>query len=205
VQRSDPATTGPVRVVVARSIIGRIDLTQGAPGFVSAVHISDSVVDGAGGPSQVLRAHDLTVTRTTVLGATLARTLEATDAIFTHPLTVERTQEGSVRFSYVPPGSKVPRTFRCQPALALALAAPDVDPALISARLKPAFTTARFGDSAYVQLAADCPAEIHTGGSNGSEMGAHFHLQQPQREVNLRQGLDEYLRFGLEAGLVFVT
>ena len=97
----------------------------------------------------------------------------------------------------------MPRTYRCQPASALA--APGADAALISARLKPAFTTTRFGDAAYIQLAAGCPAELRTGGSDGSEMGAHFHLQQPQREANLRQGLDEYLRFGLEAGLVFVT
>jgi hypothetical protein len=30
-------------------------------------------------------------------------------------------------------------------------------------------------------------------------------LKQPQREGNLRIALDEYLRFGLEAGIFFVT
>jgi len=30
-------------------------------------------------------------------------------------------------------------------------------------------------------------------------------LKQPQRESNLRIALDEYLRFGLEAGIFFVT
>jgi hypothetical protein len=167
------------------------------------VHVSDSIVDDASDPSEALRAHDLHVERATVLGATFARTLEASDAIFTGRLEIERTQHGCVRFSYVPAGSKVPRAYRCQPALALA--APGADAALIAARLRPAFTSTRFGEGAYLQLAGDCPREIAEGGSDGSEMGAYFHLHQPQREANLRRGLQEYLRFGLEAGLVFVT
>jgi hypothetical protein len=36
-------------------------------------------------------------------------------------------------------------------------------------------------------------------------MGAFQHLQQPQRAANLRESLGEYLRFGLEAGIFFVT
>jgi hypothetical protein len=188
VLQSDAASTGALRVVIDHSIVGRTDVTSGVAGFVSDVHVSDSVIDDASDPAEALRAHDLTIARSTVLGSVVARTLEATDTIFTHPVTVERTQEGCVRFSYVPPISKVPRTYRC-----------------VSGPLPPSFTTTRFGDGAYVQLTASCPDEIRTGGSDGSEMGVHFHLHQPQREANLRNGLDEYLRFGLVAGLVFVT
>ena len=36
-------------------------------------------------------------------------------------------------------------------------------------------------------------------------MGAFHDLYQPQRETNLRVALDEYLRFGLEAGIFYVT
>jgi hypothetical protein len=36
-------------------------------------------------------------------------------------------------------------------------------------------------------------------------MGAWSFLKHAQREANLRASLDEYLRFGLEAGLLFVT
>jgi hypothetical protein len=43
------------------------------------------------------------------------------------------------------------------------------------------------------------------GAEDGSEMGVFSLLQQPQREANLRIALDEYLRFGLEAGIFFVT
>jgi hypothetical protein len=36
-------------------------------------------------------------------------------------------------------------------------------------------------------------------------MGVFNSLMQPQREANLRTALDEYLRFGLAAGVFFVT
>ena len=36
-------------------------------------------------------------------------------------------------------------------------------------------------------------------------MGAFSHLRQPQREANLRVRLEEYLPFGLEPGLIYVT
>jgi hypothetical protein len=36
-------------------------------------------------------------------------------------------------------------------------------------------------------------------------MGAFNHLKGALREANLRQVLREYLRFGLEAGIFYVT
>jgi hypothetical protein len=36
-------------------------------------------------------------------------------------------------------------------------------------------------------------------------MGAFEMLMHPQRLANLRLGLEEYLRFGLEAGVFLVT
>jgi hypothetical protein len=36
-------------------------------------------------------------------------------------------------------------------------------------------------------------------------MGAFSFLKQPQREANLRAALDEYLRWGLEAGVLFAS
>jgi hypothetical protein len=69
----------------------------------------------------------------------------------------------------------------------------------------PAFTSTTWPQPSYAQLARSCPLEIRTGAENGSEMGAFGFLRQPQRETNLRSSLDEYLRIGLEAGLIFVT
>lgn len=36
-------------------------------------------------------------------------------------------------------------------------------------------------------------------------MGAYEHLQQPQREANLRDALTEYLRLGLAASVHFAN
>ena len=46
---------------------------------------------------------------------------------------------------------------------------------------------------------------IRAGGDNDSEIGVLNALFQPQREANLRLRLDEYLRFGLHAGLFFAS
>ena len=48
-------------------------------------------------------------------------------------------------------------------------------------------------------------ARSRAGAEDGSELGAFSHLKQPQRESNLRIRLDEYLPFGLEPGLIYVT
>ena len=65
--------------------------------------------------------------------------------------------------------------------------------------------TTVYGRPEYCQLSPSCPLEIRTGAEDGSEMGAYCHLKQPQRESNLRIRLDEYLPFGLDAGLIYVT
>jgi hypothetical protein len=75
----------------------------------------------------------------------------------------------------------------------------------IRARFVPSFTSTRYGDPAYSQFSLACALEIRTGAENGSEIGAFNNLKQPQREANLRASLGEYLRFGLEAGIFYVT
>ena len=75
----------------------------------------------------------------------------------------------------------------------------------ILARLQPVFTSRDYGNPAYAQLGQTCPPEIHRGTEDGSEMGAFSFLQQPQRRDNLETSLKEYLRFGLQAGIFYVT
>lgn len=173
-------------------------------GRIAGVGVSNSVVGHVGGTALDTATSDLTVDTSTVMGTTTARTLNASDSIFVAPLQVERLQEGCVRFSYVPDGSKVPSAFRCQPALALA-GAPPSDGSAIQARLMPVFTSIQLGDPGYAQLSKFVASELLTGADNGSEMGAFNKVQQPQREANLRAALDEYLRFGLEAGIFYVN
>ncbi|MFB3077744.1 MAG: hypothetical protein ACE1Y4_07030, partial [Lysobacterales bacterium] len=101
------------------------------------------------------------------------------------------------------PGSLAPKRYRCQPVI------PDnaspAETALITAKVMPLFTSLSYGHPGYWQLASTCPTEISRGADDESEMGAFSSLQQPQREESLRVRLEEYLRFGLEAGSFFIT
>jgi hypothetical protein len=162
-----------------------------------------------------------TLDRVTVLGPVHVKELTlASEVIFTDRVRAVRRQAGCVRFSYVPSASQTPRRFRCQPELAIASAQEQAQeqtgaalhPAAAEAireqilgRLTPTFTSTRYGDPAYDQLSLTCPDEIRTGAEDGSEMGAFNFLKQPQRTANLQSNLDEYLRFGLEAGIFYVT
>lgn len=76
---------------------------------------------------------------------------------------------------------------------------------LILSRLQPRFTSTQYGNPGYAQLANTCAAEIRIGAEDGSEMGVFSYLKQPQRQANLQASLDEYLRFGLQAGIFYIS
>src|SRR3569832_2025941 len=106
------------------------------------------------------------------------------------PLWAERRQQGCVRFSFVPEGSRTPRRYHCQPE------GGDHD-------TRPHFTSLRYGDPGYCQLRQNTSDKIRRGAHDESEMGVLHDLYQPQRETNLRVRLEEYLRFGRAAGLIY--
>lgn len=108
------------------------------------------------------------------------------------PVWTERKQTGCVRFSFLPFNSIAPRRFHCQP-----------DSADSARRLSPRFTSLNYGQAAYGQLSMSTADEIRCGAEDESEMGAFHHLYAPQRDRNLRIRLREYLRVGLEAGLIY--
>ena len=209
--RLDRTIAGPliapetIRDVCVVDSILIAELDGGVRGFVLA-----GAIDGStpGPPA--------TVERSTLFGR--VRVIElvfASETIFTERVDVERLQRGCVRFSFIPPSSRTPRRFRCQPDLAFASRAdelgiesgllPVAERRRIRLRVVPGFTSTRRADPGFAQLGPSCPVEIRTGSEDGSEMGAFSLLKQPQREANLRATLDEYLRFGLEAGLIFAT
>ncbi|HBY59756.1 MAG TPA: hypothetical protein DEH78_08020 [Solibacterales bacterium] len=148
-----------------------------------------------------------TLERSTVLGSVEVRSLEAGNGIFVEPVSVERRQTGCIRFCYLPdvPATPRPRRYRCQPDLALKDVDDPAEQARIRARIRPVFHSLSYGQPAFLQLARACAAEIAAGAEDGSEMGVFSSLKQPLRTANLRASLDEYLRFGLEAGIFFVT
>jgi len=108
------------------------------------------------------------------------------------PVWAERKQSGCVRFSFLPFDAIAPRRYRCQP-----------DSAETALRLAPQFTSLSYGQAAYAQLLVSNPDCIWRGADDESEMGAFHHLYAPQRDRNLRIRLREYLRVGLEAGLIY--
>lgn len=216
-----------MRVEIAFSITGPLRL----PEHVLGLWLLDSIVDGVGAPAiagpGATGADDdpsgppAWLERVTVIGSSKVRELPmASEVIFTGPVRSLRRQAGCVRFSYVPPGSRTPRRYRCQPELEIATRVEAAEqkkgakltPAerqairdAVVGWLVPTFTSDDYGQPAYAQHHLACPRQIKTGAEDGSEMGAFCHLKQPQREANLRLRLEEYLPFGLEPGILYVT
>jgi hypothetical protein len=218
--------SGPDRLLVIPGVANAVpafDVTDDDATTAAELRLAHPLYRPAigGDRSGALPGPITTLERVTVLGPVHVKELTlASEVIFAERVRAVRRQAGCVRFSYVPPGSQTPRRFRCQPQLAIATALEQAEeqaggplcPAAtatvstaILGRLVPTFTSTQYGDPAYAQLGLTCPAEISTGAEDGSEMGAFSFLKQPQRTANLRSSLDEYLRFGLEAGIFFVT
>lgn len=213
------AINAQLKIEAAYSILGALVVPETSAG----IWILDSIVDGAGRAalSDASASHSapLTSERSTFFGEVFAHTVHASETIFTAPADAARTQEGCVRFSYVPPGSHLPRRYRCQPDVEIASELADAlkrNPLLTAAEknqitasiegwLVPSFTSIHYGSPYYAQLHLGCPDQIRTGAEDGSEMGAFSQLKQPQRESNLKIRLREYLPFGLEAGIIYAT
>jgi hypothetical protein len=222
----DPANPA-LEVEVAWSIVGPLRL----PETMTGLTIRDSILDapedasaadppprialaqaeGEPGPPTVLK-------RVTVFGEVFVRELTlASEVLFVHRVEARRRQAGCVRYSYLgDPDSITPRRFRCQPDLALerrrrelGLAESDPLPSggadRVRDRVRPAFTSVRYGRPGYAQLRPRTDAAVREGAESGAEMGAFEHLRQPQREANLRLRLEEYAPHGLDAGLIYVT
>jgi hypothetical protein len=197
-------------LIINRSICGPISIA----GSASSLVLKESIIDSDNKAVNAIAAErvDAQIDRCTVLGKSHLRRLEASNSIFTGDVTVAQRQEGCVRYSSLTVNSKAPKRFRCQPDLAVAEAKEtlkrdlsDEEKGNIRARLTPLFTSVHYGDPGYAQLSRSCAEEIKTGAEDGSEMGVFGILKQPQREANLRAALEEYLRFGLEAGIFYMT
>ncbi len=201
----DQATASTVRV--DSSLVGPLWL----PPDLGSLEIVDSVVDGgdalaiaadaSGGPGP-----GTSIARSTLLGGvSVTRLIHAEDVLFTAEVAVERRHEGVVRHSYLPPGSWTPRRELCQPDLALEEVSGEVEVSEVLARLKPSFTSRVYGQPGYAQLSRPCPRQIRSGASNGSEMGVFQGSRNALREANLPGILEEYLPWGMEPRIVYVT
>ena len=179
-----------LNVEIDHSIFGEIILAETIPKFT----IFNSIIEQSEGKAITALGAKNHIVNSTILGQTTVYTLEASNSIFMEDVIATRRQIGCVRFSYLPLTSKVPRRYRCQPET-------EED----STRVRPQFTSLRYGDPGYCQLSQRCAIDIRQGADDEAEMGAFHNLYQPQRETNLKVRLQEYLRFGLEAGIIYVT
>ena len=192
-------------VMLEQCIVGALRVAGDAQ-----VNLVDCIVD-AGSPEAVafedvtagVPGAEMTIRDSTVIGKLHPRLMRlASNTIFfarlapadswRAPVWVQRKQEGCVRFCFVPAGSLVPRRFRCVPD--------DAHPDVL-----PHFTSLRYGDPGYAQLRGATDEAIREGADDGGEIGVMHPLFQSQRETNLRIRLEEYLRFGLHAGIFYVT
>lgn len=139
----------------------------------------------------------------TVIGGVSVHSIDAENSIFADIVRSERTQQGCIRFSYVPEGSATPRRYRCQPDLALQGIDDPAQRDARGSRIAPFFTSITYGRPGYSQLSRAGSPEILSGAEDGSEMGAFGILRGSLREADLRTALDEYLRFGMDAGILY--
>ena len=222
-----------VTVEIDHCITGGLRIAEGA-----RVQIIDSIVDATSEtgvafahPDGVSAGGTMQIIDSTIIGKVHTWEMQlASNSIFasrlaesdtwTAPVRSEKKQSGCMRFSYVPPGSRTPRRYRCQPDLEIAVQIDQAEKssstpitqaqreairADVESWLVPSFNASIYGVPSYGQLRSSCPAQIRTGADDEAEMGAFHKLYQPQRETNLRVRLDEYLRFGLEAGIFYMT
>lgn len=206
-------------IILESSISGSIALAE----TVKKLRIASSTIDAADNPAVEAPGTDADFRNSTFFGAVRVQTLAADGCIFNEPLEVLRRQSGCVRFCFLPPESAAPRRYRCQPDLEIVtqieLAAEKArkEQRVLSiderqeirrkviAAMVPGYTSRAYGHPGYAQLERKCPQQIRTGAEDSSEMGVFSSLLQPQREANLQAILEEYLPFGLEAGIFFVT
>jgi hypothetical protein len=217
-------TPCPVSIIGSVSGPIRIDSAEAGDDPI-VVAVADSILD-AGGPDQrAVTAADhrrafatVALQRVTVLGAVHVEAAELIeDSIVTGELACERRQTGTIRFSYIRPGSRTPRRTSCQPDDALAeiedrIARGELPAAhrerarrVIEGRLHPRFDAVAFGAPAYGRLVADGPAQLTGGAHDEGELGAYHNLWETLRISDLRARLQEFMPVGFDFDIRFAS
>jgi hypothetical protein len=216
VRPTEPSITlqnAQANLIIENSIVGSIQINEDVHDEEPVtVAIADSIVDATSRDGEAIGASGrraahavLRLERSTVIGRIETHAIDlAENCILDGHLIVARKQIGCMRFCYVPPGSRTPRRYRCQPEAAVGDATGDARDR-IEQRIRPRFTSRRYGSPDYCQLAFACPDEIARGADDGSEMGVYHRLFQPQRTTNLRTRLTEYVPAGVDVDIIFAS
>jgi hypothetical protein len=198
-------------VAVQSSLVGGIRLNFGSGPASGSLAIEESLIssDGYGGPAIAAGAIDARLQDVTIFGASGFKSLEATNVIFAGMVTVVRTQTGCIRYSSIPDATTVPRRYRCQPDLATAAATERKGSALTPAErlavrlgVTPLFLDRALDEPTVAMLHPLTSAAIAAGGEGDCEMGVFARGAERLRMLNIESLFEDYLPFGLEAGLI---
>jgi hypothetical protein len=210
---------------IDHSIVGalhlNLDLESGPP---ASVDIRDSIVDATsetrtaiGSSGDGVAGVRLSLRRSTIVGAVAVHLMDLIeDSICVGVATVARRQIGCARYSFVAEGSRIPKTYLCQPLTAFAAARatrPDASEAVklgrvldeFSVRIPPRFLSLRYGHPHYMRLTPCTWPEIAQGASDGGEMGVYHDLHEPQRLGRLGASLADYTPAEFNAALLVVS
>jgi hypothetical protein len=201
----------PLHITCTQSILGPVRLQGGSAPVRGDIALTDSLIvaDNAAGHCLHLPGMETTLCNVTVLGTAVVRALKATNGLFAGPITVTRRQSGCVRYSFVADGSSVPRTFRCQPDLALAaareakggpLTIPEAE--AVSLSVQPVLMDEALDEPTAAMLHPLCPAVIREGGEDGSEIGVFARAAWGTVRANLESLFAEFLPHALEAVVI---
>jgi hypothetical protein len=208
------ATTAALQgaeIAIDRSIVGRISLDFGSGPATGSIVITDSLVstDGAAGGAVSAQALDAHLKNVTLFGTSTFKSVDATNVIFEGASTVTRRQAGCARYSWIAPGSSMPRRFRCQPQLALAAAelkkgSPLTEQEKTTATLgvTPLFLDTSLDEPTVAMLHPLTRDAIRLGGEHDTEMGVFSAAAEGLRVANLTSLFDDYVPVGLEAGVI---
>ena len=182
-------------VEIAACITGALRIGREARLAVEAsvIDANDPSAMAIADPDGVSPAGRISLRAVTVIGQIETEEMTLTsNAILLGAARSRRKQDGAVRFSYVAPGSALPRRYACVSTEEGGSGAPR-------------FISLTFGTPGYARLAPSCTHTIGMGADDGAEMGAYHGTLEPLKLQRLTLWLDEYMRFGLSAGIFPVT
>ncbi|CAH8296446.1 hypothetical protein EV196_11142 [Mariniflexile fucanivorans] len=185
----------PIQLKINNAIVAGINTFENA-----SIHIENSIVDVLNKEEKAISALEgqraiLQVKNTTILGEVDVKSISLVEnCIFISLVTVQLLQTGCIRYSYLPFNSITPRKYHCYPKTSEEIKT-----------VVPDFMSTIYGNPAYFQLNVWCKNEFLKGADDASEIGVYHNLFQPQKESNLQIRIQEYLRFGMEAGVFYAS
>ncbi|HTU60995.1 MAG TPA: hypothetical protein VMF89_21225, partial [Polyangiales bacterium] len=171
-----------------RCILGPIRFAAG--GAVDMVALTDCIIqEPRGGLALEFETGRVELRRCSVLGGLQVHQLDASECILHRVATVSNVQQGCVRFCSYATGSVLPRRYESvQLSNGAAL-----------------FTSLRFSQPGFAQLASNAPTTVSAGAPDGSEMGAFCREKNAVKERSLLIKYGQYMPIGLTPVIVYAT